>query len=66
MITQHDIEIVVMLTNIVESDAVKCEQYWPNIGETLTHEPDEEDNNKYHIEMVSIINNNKQQQQQKQ
>ncbi|XP_015179921.1 PREDICTED: tyrosine-protein phosphatase 10D isoform X2 [Polistes dominula] len=38
MIDQYEINIIVMLTQLVEKDKVKCHQYYPTIRETFGYE----------------------------
>ncbi|KAI4481601.1 hypothetical protein M0802_013899 [Mischocyttarus mexicanus] len=38
MIDQYEINIIVMLTQLVEKDKIKCHQYYPTIRETFEYE----------------------------
>ena len=39
MIDQYNVKIVIMLTNLVENNVIKCERYWPNnLNETEKYE----------------------------
>lgn len=35
MIYQYEVRVIVMLSNIVEDNIVKCTQYWPNEGKVM-------------------------------
>ncbi|PNF16235.1 hypothetical protein B7P43_G14917 [Cryptotermes secundus] len=37
MIWQEHVQVIAMLANIVESGKLKCEQYWPEIGQEVLH-----------------------------
>ena len=38
MVLEQRAGIIVMLTNIIENNIIKCEQYWPEYGATLTYD----------------------------
>ncbi|PNF39790.1 hypothetical protein B7P43_G03502 [Cryptotermes secundus] len=35
MVFQHDVSVIVMVTNLVEQDKVKCHQYYPDLRENI-------------------------------
>ncbi|XP_021940595.1 receptor-type tyrosine-protein phosphatase H-like isoform X2 [Zootermopsis nevadensis] len=35
MVFQHDVRVIVMVTNLIEQDKVKCHQYYPNLRESV-------------------------------
>ncbi|XP_069704002.1 receptor-type tyrosine-protein phosphatase T-like isoform X1 [Periplaneta americana] len=37
MIWQEHVQVISILTNVVENDEVKCEPYWPESGEEITY-----------------------------
>jgi protein tyrosine phosphatase len=37
MIWQEHVQVIAMLTNVMENGKLKCEQYWPEIGQEVTH-----------------------------
>ncbi|XP_069678301.1 receptor-type tyrosine-protein phosphatase H-like isoform X2 [Periplaneta americana] len=37
MVFQHDVRVIVMVTNLVEQERIKCHQYYPNLRENVTY-----------------------------
>ncbi|GFG28415.1 hypothetical protein Cfor_12634 [Coptotermes formosanus] len=37
MIWQDHVQVIAILTNVMENGKLKCEQYWPEIGQDVTH-----------------------------
>ncbi|XP_069703999.1 receptor-type tyrosine-protein phosphatase S-like isoform X2 [Periplaneta americana] len=37
MVWQEHVQVIAMLTNIVENGKLKCEQYWPQLGQEVTY-----------------------------
>ncbi|KDQ96751.1 Receptor-type tyrosine-protein phosphatase T [Zootermopsis nevadensis] len=37
MIWQEHVQVIAILTNVVENGKLKCEQYWPDLGQEVTH-----------------------------
>jgi protein tyrosine phosphatase len=39
MVDQYNVKIIIMLTNLIENNVIKCERYWPNsLNETEKYE----------------------------